>query len=271
VTLGIAWVRTFRKTRELVIASDSRLGGGQFWDANPKIMLLPRTDCAISFAGSTFDAYPLMLQAFNTIAMFDIAKNRAMDITQLKGHLIRIFNHSRSYISNPPVGQAEPDDPDAIFILGGYSWRKRQFEIWLLRYDKVSRKFIFHTISPGITEEGTGNRIAFVGDAEVVKAAKRRLVALTFARYGYFKKMPFDMEPFEVLRDMLRSKEYSSIGGPPQLVKIYEHMNATPFGVYWPTKVSGEATMLGRPLLSYEKPSWGVLDPDSPSARPQRM
>jgi hypothetical protein len=96
---------------------------------------------------------------------------------------------------------------------------------------KPRRKFIFHTISQGMTEEGSGNKIAFVGDAEVVKAAKRRLVALTFARYGYFKKMPFDMEPFEVLRDMLRSNQYSSIGGAPQLVKIYEHMNATPFGV----------------------------------------
>ena len=111
-------------------------------------MLLPRTDCAISFAGSTFDAYPLMLQAFNTIAMFDIAKNRAMDITQLRGHLIRIFNHSRSYISNPPVGQTEPDEPSVIFILGGYSWRKRQFEIWQLRYDKLLRNAAPCSIGP---------------------------------------------------------------------------------------------------------------------------
>jgi hypothetical protein len=192
-------------------------------------------------------------------------------IAQLKGHLIRVFNHSRSYISNPPVGQTEPDEPEAIFILGGYSWRKRQFEIWQLRYDKYLRKFTFHTISQGTTEDGRGNKIAFVGDAKVVKAAKRRLVALTFARHGYFKKVPFDMEPFEVLRDMLRSNEYSSIGGAPQMVKIYEHMNATPFGVYWPSKDSGEATMLGRPLLSYEKPNWAVLDPDDPGAKAQRM
>jgi hypothetical protein len=94
-------------------------------------------------------------------------------------------------------------------------------------------------------------------------AAIARPIPCPFARHGYFKKVPFDMEPFEVLRDMLRSNRYSSIGGAPQLVKIYEHMNATPFGVYWPSKDSGEATMLGRPLLNYERPSWGILDPDN--------
>lgn len=57
MTLGMAWLRTVGDVRELVIASDSRLSGGQYWDANPKIMLLPRSDAVLSFAGSTSDAY----------------------------------------------------------------------------------------------------------------------------------------------------------------------------------------------------------------------
>jgi hypothetical protein len=52
----MAWVRNIGGVRELLVASDSRLCGGQFWDANPKIVLLPRTDCVLSFAGDTFDA-----------------------------------------------------------------------------------------------------------------------------------------------------------------------------------------------------------------------
>ncbi len=48
MTLGIAWVRRVRGVRELPIGSDSRLSGGQYWDSNPKIMLLPRTDAAVN-------------------------------------------------------------------------------------------------------------------------------------------------------------------------------------------------------------------------------
>jgi hypothetical protein len=43
MTLGMAWVRNFGSVRELIVVSDSRLSGGQFWDSNPKIMLLPRS------------------------------------------------------------------------------------------------------------------------------------------------------------------------------------------------------------------------------------
>src|SRR5690242_6932732 len=101
----MAWVRSTGGIRELIVISDSRLSGGQFWDANPKIMLLPRSDCVISFAGNTSAAYPLMLQAYNAIAMFDAATNRRLDIPALKGHLIRVFNRSLSFISHLPVGQ----------------------------------------------------------------------------------------------------------------------------------------------------------------------
>jgi len=72
-----------------------------------------------------------------------------------------------------------------------------------------------------------------------------------------------DMEPLAVLRDMIRSEEYNSIGGPPQVVKVYRHMTCSPFGVYWPDRHSGQISVLGRPLLNYERPNLGVLDPDT--------
>ena len=105
MTLGIIWVRSVGQIRELVVASDSRLSGGQYWDANPKIMLLPRSDSVLSFSGNTNDAYPFMLQAWNAVKMYAPAENRAMDIADLKGHLIRVFNHSRNFITGLPRGQ----------------------------------------------------------------------------------------------------------------------------------------------------------------------
>jgi hypothetical protein len=78
----MAWVRNPGSLRELVVASDSRLSGGQFWDANPKSMLLPRSDRVLSFAGGTFDAYPLMLQAFNAIDTVTRLKTRAFPMSK---------------------------------------------------------------------------------------------------------------------------------------------------------------------------------------------
>jgi hypothetical protein len=71
------------------------------------------------------------------------------------------------------------------------------------------------------------------------------------------------MEPFAVLRDMIRTSNFPSIGGAPQVIKIYEHMNAVPAGVFWPDKESGTVSVLGRPLMQYEKVRWRTIDPDS--------
>ncbi len=269
MTLGMAWVRAVGGVRELVVASDSRLSGGQHWDANAKIMLLPRSDAVISFAGNTWDAYPLMLQAYNAIKMFPPAEKRILDLAQLKGHLIRVFDHSRRFISNLPRGQSTPDDPEAIFVLSGYSWRTKKFHVWTLHYDRSLAGFTFRpTTEWGGQEAGAYKLITYIGDPEPVQHAKESLVN-TLRERGKLQGGSLDMEPFEVLRDIIRSRAYPSVGGPIQLVKIYEHANAIPIGVYWPDRASGVISVLGRPLLDYERSQWGVIDPDKPDrARP---
>jgi hypothetical protein len=99
MTLSVAWVRTVNTVEELVFASDSRLRFGQAWDCCPKILTLPRTDCLISFAGDTHYAYPLMLQMNNAIDMYPPSRMRRVDIEDVRGHTLRVFNQMRSYIS----------------------------------------------------------------------------------------------------------------------------------------------------------------------------
>ena len=71
------------------------------------------------------------------------------------------------------------------------------------------------------------------------------------------------MEPFEVLRDMIRQETSPYIGGPPQLAKAYQHLNVMRLGVYWPDRESGQIAVNGRPLLAYEKPYFPIVDPDT--------
>jgi hypothetical protein len=247
----------------LIVASDSRLSCGQFWDSNPKIVMLPRSDCVISFAGNTNDAYPLMLQAYNAILMFAEARNRRLDVTELKGHLIRVFNHSRKFISVLPHGQKSPDAPEAIFMLGGYSWRQKRFRIWKFYYDAHIEKFTFRPAGPWKGQGQEEKIIVFVGNEDAIVEAKRRLV-VRLREKNRLAQGGLNMEPFEVLRDVIRSEKFPSVGGLPQLVKVYEHMNKAPIGVYWPDRSDGTPTVLGRLLLAYEQSEWGVLDPDSP-------
>lgn len=269
MTLGISWVRVVGGTRELVVASDSRLSGGEAWDSNPKIMLLPRSDAVLSFAGHTRDAYPLMLQAFNAVAMYPPAQTRAMDIQHLKGHLIRVFNRSREFITNLPSRQKKPDNPEAQFVLSGYSWRSKKFHVWTLYFDPHLDRFTFRPATQWRAQEDDGFKlVTYVGSKQATDEAKERLKDLLRSR-NKIKSGSFDMEPFEVLRDIIRDKCCADVGGPPQVVKIYEHLNAAPIGVYWPNRESGTISILGRPLMYYEKTRWGVIDPDFPDrARP---
>jgi hypothetical protein len=77
------------------------------------------------------------------------------------------------------------------------------------------------------------------------------------------------MEPFEVLVEMLRSGNHETIGGPPQLAKVYRHMNTQFFGVSWPDR-RGSTTFIGRELLDYEQLDVPVLDPDEPTTLPRQ-
>ncbi len=252
----------------MVVASDSRLSGGQHWDANPKIMLLPRSDAVLSFGGDTDDAYPLMLQAWNAIEMFGPAKSRSMDLADLKGHLVRVFNHSRRFIGGLPRGQRTPNPPVPFLpsaATPGGLWR---FHIWKLFYDASISKFTFKPAGEWRGQDAESHKlIEYLGDDEAIDEAKRRLVDLLRAR-GKISTGSFDMEPFEVLRDIIRANGFPGVGGPIQLVKIYEHANVAPIGVLWPDK-AGSVSLLGRPLMAYELMPWGVIDPDAPDrARP---
>ncbi len=252
MTLGMAWVRNLGSIRELVVASDSRLSGGKFWDSNPKIMLLPRSDAVLSFAGDTHDAYPLMLQVYNAILMHGPALDRSMDLAHLKGHLGP--RHQQGAILRYQFA-------DATFMLSGYSWRQKRFRVWTLHYHNGAEGFTFRPTRPWRGQSGHTKEIAFVGDERVVKAAKSALVDRLRAK-GKLTDGGLDMEPLEVLRDLLRSQDYPEIGGAPQVVKIYEHMNAHPFPVHWPDACGG-LTVLGRQLMPYETFNSKAIDPDA--------
>lgn len=259
MTLSMAWVREVGDVQELVLATDSRLRSPFTWDCCPKIIPLARNDSALCFAGPTYVAYPIMLQLQAMLRLHAKSLSRAADLHDVKGRFLEVMNGMRSEMSELPSDPEGAGETTTFFILAGYSWRRSEFAIWTLHFDKSIDAFTFRPATPwgGID----GRRLtAVVGDQ--VPDAKARLTGMLRAS-GKLTSGGLDMEPLAVLRDMIRERVDPAIGGAPQVVKIYRHMNVTPFGVFWPDRASNRVTILGRPLLDYEVPNGGVIDPDS--------
>jgi hypothetical protein len=170
--------------------------------------------------------------------------------------------------------------PEANFLFGGYSWVKKKFQIWSISYRHGDKHFVadparWLTYSKDRSRiilrkkknsDGHENfgKIAFAGDQAPL--AERLLLEKLNARIasGSAGLKPLDMEPFEVIRDMLRDPNHSeTIGGAPQVVKVYQYMRTAPLGVYWPSKADGAVHLLGRACLPYERVDRWVLDPDT--------
>jgi hypothetical protein len=119
MTIAIAWTRRVLDYEQLVFVSDSRISGGEVFDSCPKIMTLPRTDCAIAFAGAAAHAFPMMVQLACAIDSFPKAKRRAHEIKRVCTHALRVFDGMAELLS-AEISNA-PEDigvPSAEFLFG---------------------------------------------------------------------------------------------------------------------------------------------------------
>jgi len=284
MTIAIAWVRRIRDCEELLFVTDSRLSGdGRNFDATPKVMKFSRNDCAIAFAGYTGHAYPMMLQLSFAIDAYPPAQRGTLSLEALRKHALQVFNGIADSIkSSERLSSPQDTSPEANFLFGGYSWIKKEFEIWSIFYQKSEGKFIaqpakialYPENSPRVGYRSNSNRriketdkligkIAFAGDQ--AQLAQRLLSEKMMSiKTDKLSDLRFDMEPFEVVRDMLRDPNHSeTIGGAPQLIKVYQYMRSAALSVYWPDKKSGIPHLQGRPYLGYEKLDNWILDPDA--------
>ncbi len=283
MTLTMAWVRDVEDYQELIICSDSRLRFGCAWDSCQKVFPFPRGDCAISFAGDTMFAYPFIHAAINAVTLHRGSSRRQVDLVDAKSVLLNAINAMLAYIQDLPSDKKQFDEPELRLIFGGYSWRKKKFIIWKFHFNEGEREFRHSEIAYW---RGLGKKrmLIILGDPEaspsairranrqkvtpptpandVQLLAKEKLIALLDSK-GILNNEGLDMEPLEVLRDMLRDNASPHIGGAPQVVKVYQHMNAQPFGMRWPSSKEGRVAVLGRLLPHGEKMHIPILDPDT--------
>lgn len=266
MTISAAWIRTLENgAEELVFCSDSRLSNGKRFDHCQKIFRFTRTDAAIGFAGDTDWAYPMIVAAVTAADLHLPSQTRALTLSRFKVHLLNILNQMQREVHNFVKGE---EVPGTTFIFGGYDWWYKKFRIWRIDFSRDEMMFLAHERT-GSNAFGSLGKIEFSGDKEWVRAFRKNLKYRAQVKYGLAMNEPkgskFNMEPFEAIRDLVRSASADdSIGGSPQAVKIYQFMNSTDVGVFWPDVETGRLHVSGRPLLDYERATLkSVLDPDT--------
>ncbi|MBF8709654.1 hypothetical protein IR016_22980 [Pseudomonas putida] len=266
MTIAAVWVRTLDNgVEELVFCSDSRLSSGKRFDHCQKTFCFSRTDAAICFAGRTDWAYPMIIAAIKAANIHFPSQVRALGLSKFKSHLVDILNQMQREVHSYARGE---NIPEVTFIIGGYDWFEKAFRIWRIKFEALENKFIAHE-RKGSSRFGSLGKIEIAGDPEWITEVRVRLKGLAQKRYGQNMRQPesakFNMEPFEIIRDLLReSTANDSIGGAPQAVKVYQYLNSTDVGFFWPSADSGRLFISGRPLLEYERASINsVIDPDT--------
>lgn len=269
MTLGVAWIRNIGTVRELIVASDSRLGAGaERWDACPKILTLPRTDAVISFAGVTELAYPAMLQVHRAIEVHPALRNRQFDITQVSSLVEDVLNQMVGLVKTDLPESLEHSLKNTEFLLAGFSWRLQSFRIWRFFWLARERRIVKARC---LKQRGYSSSQIFRFVGGPAGEAKRALgAALTEAG-----KSPgvggLDMEPLGVIERFVKDHAHRDVGGAPQVVKVYRHLNTEPFSVTWPRGEQGQQTFAGRPLLDYEKAFTPAIDLDKPEQHYARL
>lgn len=286
MTISIAWIRTVGRTQELLFASDSRYRSFGAWDCAPKLFELRGTGGVIGLSGDTEVTLAIVSQLQNCINMYAPFGDSAIDITHVIGHFLRLMNSMGNEIADKAgfkwyfssVGLK------AGFVVGGYSHQYNSFKMSHVLYKPSVNAFVkrppiyryvsasgdaIYTRSRKEAKRNGYSRLA--GDSGVCVAGdyiEEFLEALSLKLKG---KLALDMEPLEVLVQMLKGGKYEKIGGAPQIVKAYSYLSTLPIAVLWPKPsyiespngTSKSVFVFGRPLMHYERTTWPIIDADN--------
>jgi hypothetical protein len=260
MTLLTAFIRSVGKLEELVIASDSRLSGnGQRTDHAQKVFTLPRTDALFAFAGDTQYAYPLMMQMRAAIEASEFSSERRLPLGFLLADTLRVFQQSYDAIHGFPAGYTSPmDPPDNFFLIGGYDWETSRFKAWTLKYSPADGAFRYDK-----SISSTTHKYVFVGDDPEAVRTARQITQKAFGTKSA-TRVKVDMEPYHALSEIAADEKYPTVGGVPQLGKVYRHLNSQLFLVR-SSAGGGDGDVLnhfaGRPVRDLERSSLPVFDP----------
>jgi len=260
MTLCTAYIRKVNDTEELVFATDSCLTGGEKWKHGIKLFELPRKDCLLCFAGSTFRAYPLVLNLVSSIHLDKYLESPIAKLDEVLDYLSELFTDLvKKIISEIPGENIHELRAGAQFLFGGWDWDRGIFRVWKLHYSEEIEGFIFDELYSDMNKK---RFYTFLGDPspkieEIAYSAYKKLV------YDEDKQDdPIDMEPLRILRDISLDKGIREVDGSLQIAKVYKSNRTEFFGIYWESS-KGRPCFQGREYSETNKPLVRYYNPDT--------
>ena len=229
MTLSVSWIRTVGRMQELIFASDSRYRSFGAWDCAPKLFELHGTGGIVGLSGDTEVALAIVCQLQNAINQYAPFADGAVDITHVIGHFLSLMNNMGREISDKK-GFTEYFSSVGIkagFIVGGYSHVHQCFKMAHILYRRKSDAFVRRP--PIRRYKSAAGTFHYVRSAAASKIKKPPDVTSVCVIGDYIDeclnrlsgrvgtKDALDMEPLQVLVEMLRSKSRSK--------KILSRMN----------------------------------------------
>ena len=268
MTIGAAWIRKGTNGDELWLASDSRLSGdGNIWDDCPKLLPLPRRDAVAGFSGSTAQAYPLLIQLSNAIGWYRAAADGTLEFFHLLGHLERVANAMMNRIVPDPaitgglLSYPEFATSGDTLIIGGYSRAQGRLVLRSLKYLPGEHRWKFQR-PPSRSSLGRDRVIVIFGDNKSVSRF-RHLLNLLLEERGILPGQTFSFEPLEILANLLQmptstalrmpmDRRPATIGGAPQIIRVFPGAQATAMAVQWQRHDKIAVYLQGREVFRYE-------------------
>jgi hypothetical protein len=248
VTIAVAYLREQGLAQELIVASDSRLSGGESWDECQKVFPLTRGDAALAFAGAYYRFYPIFCQLVNFCDLHVRLYSRAEPLELLAHKLEQVTEHMLGAVGDHPTGALHPDG-NFTFFLCGWDWQSGQPFLRKYSYSDATGRIVRHN-AQWRANTTPGRRACFIGDC--VPQVKER----------YFRATPpgtlLDVQPLSAIQQAIASGTVRTIGGSVQGVKLYRHLNVRPLLV----RQGERRAVHGRLLFPWEEVDYEVAAVD---------
>ena len=240
MSLCIGWIRKTTLSEEVVLVADSCFSGGQRFMAAPKLFTSKRGDFAIACAGSTTYSFSIIEHIRQSFNCNEPISHRAYDFEDIIHNIVDITNetlcHEKEIIRN--------DEIDFKMIVGGYSWKRKKAMLRIIEYSPRQKKYYAHVVQ---TIKKTP--VAVIGDRDAVMPARLAIFNQLEAD-GVQIGGAINMQPLYVLMDFINNPKFTTIGGAPQLLKVYPYMKILPWGFRYGKDTS--IYFYGRKILDYE-------------------
>lgn len=249
MTISVCWQRKFKGVDEIVFASDSRLSAGYRWDCAQKIFPIDGPNFCISFAGDADFAFPCIFQFKTLVKNYKRYNDGAAQIHLIANDFMSLCNHMLSAVDDRKIAQFNRTE----FILAGYNFETGAPFQRILYCDRESGAYKFKNFR-GIKTGNNGCLFGFAGDL-------REKYYRTLS--GFFSKnvQYLDLEPIKALSQTIDDEgRDSSVGGFPQIVKVYKHRNYLPYAVKKNNGAAEIVSLYGRSLLPHERTLYPILD-----------